>query len=86
MYRLDAKTGALSTRKAPDADGKEKISLQRELELLHRELERKDARNDKLTKELVETRTVFANQEVIIYAINLISIYAFVPFVPIHIY
>jgi hypothetical protein len=41
----------------------EKRRLQKDLEVAHKELDRRDSRNDKLTKELLETRAAYASHD-----------------------
>jgi hypothetical protein len=41
----------------------EKRHLQKELEMAHKELDRKDSRNDKLMKELLEARAAYGNHD-----------------------
>ncbi len=56
-----------AVKKYPDSEARD---LRVQLDHLYKELERKDVRNEKLTKEMVQMRTAMSNQEVIYIKYN----------------
>ena len=67
LQMIQVKPSALlsksATKKFADSETRD---LKLQLDQLHKELERKEIRNEKLAKEMIQLRTVISNQEVII--------------------
>jgi len=75
MIRVPIKPSALASKSPKRFADTESRDLRELCDQLYKELERKDGRNDKLSREVISLRTTIANQEVLIHSIELLVLF-----------